>query len=244
MLSDFTESSHTAGSWTGVDTLLGDAGEGGGTVRVLQTLGPAAEARQRISLEARAAGTDNLATPVLTALSVGATGRGLAGVDRSAALEGVASKPGVALAVLTRVGHQTLCVLSTRPGLTEVSQSRRDAALDGVDGLSEAWLAGTPLDVVHHHALRVQAAGIGLARLDRADAGDGGWIALVPGQAVAHRSVSNHPTAGVGAALITATLQTVCDTFVEGVSSLAAGAGTDGVPGLAVKLTHGVDTAG
>lgn len=246
VLSDLTHGAHSTGPRAGVDTLLGDAGQPGAAVGVLETLCLTALAGDRVSLVARPAGTEDLASSVLTALSVGAAGRGLAGVGRDAALEWIPSEAGVAPAVLSDVVNQTLGVVSTGPGLAQRHYGRLrpdwNTALDGVDGLCVAGPAGTPLDVVHHHTLSVGSAGVGLAGLDRADTGDGWRVSFISRQTETHRAVRDHPAAGVGPALVSATLGAVVDTADEGVASLTPGTGTDGV--AIVQLTHGVDTTG
>ena len=202
---------HAAGPRARVDTLLGDAGEAGAAVAVLQTLGPAASRGHGVALVTSPAGADDLTHVILAALGVGAAGAGLARVLGHAAVERVASEARVAAAVLARVGDQTLGVVPAGPGLAEAQHGggHGHAALDGVDGLGEARPAGAPLHVVHHHALRVGAARVGFARLGGADTRDGGRVALVAGQAVAHRPVSDHPAPGVGAALVTTALGTI-----------------------------------
>ena len=246
VLSDLTHGAHSTGPGAGVDTLLGDAGQPGAAVRVLETLGLTALTGDGVSLVAGPAGTEHLASSVLTALSVGATGRGLAGVGRDAALEGVPSEAGIAPAVLSDVVNQTLRVVSTRPGLAQrhygLLRPDGDTALDGVDGLGVAGPAGAALDVVHHHALGVGSARVGLAGLHWADTGDGRGVSFVSRQTETHRAVSDHPAAGVGAALVPATLGAVVDTADEGVAGLTPGTGTDGV--AVVQLTQGVDTTG
>ena len=62
------------GARAGVDTLLGDAGQPGAAVRVLETLSLTALAGGGVSLEASPAGAENLSGPVLTAVRVGAAG--------------------------------------------------------------------------------------------------------------------------------------------------------------------------
>ena len=66
-----------AGAGTGVNTLLGDAGQTGSAVSILQTLRSAACSRHGVSLVSPDTGADHLAGIVLAALGVGATGRGL-----------------------------------------------------------------------------------------------------------------------------------------------------------------------
>lgn len=121
---------------------------------------------------------------------------------------------------------QALSIVTTGSGLTQYIASnlhQRHTALDGVDGLCVAGLAGAPLHIVDHDTLGVLAAGVGLARLDGSDAGDGRGVALVPGQTEAHGPVSNHPTPRVGAALVAPTLGSIGDAPHEGVAGLAPG---------------------
>ena len=142
MVSDLTESPHPTCSWTGVDTLLGDAGQSRRAVTVVKTLSSAALRRHGVSLESSPAGAENLPSSVLTAVGVGAAGRGLAGVDRDTALVRVTVEARVTLAVLSAVENVTHAVLSTRSGLTEryvgqcgfgCGEVDGDTALDGVD---------------------------------------------------------------------------------------------------------------
>ena len=246
VLSDLAHSAHSTGAWAGVDTFLGDAGQPGTAVRVLETLSLAALAGDGVTLVAGSAGAENLASSVLTAVRVGAAGRGLAGVGWDAALEWVASEPGITPAVLSDIANQALGVVSTGPGLAERHHGCLwpdfNTALDGVDGLSVSWLAGAPLDVVDHHTLSVGSARVGLAGLDWADTRDGWRVSFISRQAETHRAVSDHPAAGVGAALVSATLGAVVDTTDEGVASLTTGTGTDGV--AIVQLAQGVNTTG
>jgi hypothetical protein len=74
VLSDLTQSSHSTGSRTGVNTLLGNTSQTGGTVRILEAFSLASLRRDWITLVASPAGTNDLASSVLTALSVGSTG--------------------------------------------------------------------------------------------------------------------------------------------------------------------------
>ena len=62
----------TTGAGAGVDTLLGDAGQPGAAVRVLETFSLTALAGDWVSLVAGPAGAENLPSSVLAALSVGA----------------------------------------------------------------------------------------------------------------------------------------------------------------------------
>ena len=73
-MSDLTDGAHTTGARAGVDTLLGDAGQPGAAVRVLETLSLTALAGGGVSLESSPAGAENLSGPVLAAVRVGATG--------------------------------------------------------------------------------------------------------------------------------------------------------------------------
>ena len=246
VLSDLAHSTHSTGAWAGVDTLLGDTGQPGAAVRVLETLSLAALAGDGVPLVAGSAGAENLASSVLTAVRVGAAGRGLAGVGWDAALEWVASEPGITPAVLSDIANQALGVVSTGPGLAQRHHHGLwldwHTALDGVDGLCVSWLAGAPLDVVHHHTLSVGSTRVGLAGLDWADTRDGWRVSFISRQTETHRAVRDHPAAGVGPALVSATLGAVVDTADEGVAGLTPGTGTDGV--AIVQLTHGVDTTG
>ena len=72
-----THSVDPAGAGTGVNTLLGDAGQTGSAVSILQTLRSAACSRHGVSLVSPDTGADHLTGIVLAALGVGATGRGL-----------------------------------------------------------------------------------------------------------------------------------------------------------------------
>lgn len=140
---------------------------------------------------------------------------------------------------------QALSIVTTGSGLTQYIASnlhQRHTALDGVDGLCVAGLAGAPLHIVDHDTLGVLAAGVGLARLDGSDAGDGRGVALVPGQTEAHGPVSNHPTPRVGAALVAPTLGAIGDAPHEGVAGLAPGTRADGV--TIVQLADGALTTG
>ena len=119
VLSDLTDGAHTTGARAGVDTLLGDAGQPGTAVRVLQALRLAALAGGGVSLVAGPAAAENLPGPVLTAVRVGAAGRGLAGVGWEAALERIAREAGQAPAVLSDILDQALSVVSAGPGLAE-----------------------------------------------------------------------------------------------------------------------------
>ena len=247
MIPDLTNCIDPTGSRTGVNTLLGNAGQTGPAVIILQTLCSAACSRHGVSLVSSDTGADHLATVVLTALGVGATRRGLTRVlDHTASgSERVSSEAGQTPTVLGGASNQTLSILTTRPGLTQGTApylQDRHTALDGVDGLGVAGLAGAPLHIVDHHTLGVLAAGVGLAGLDGPHAGDGRGVALIPGQTEAHGPVSDHPTSGVGAALVTPTLGTVIDTSHEGVASLASGTRADGV--TVVQLTDGASPAG
>ena len=242
---DLAHGVDSAGAGTRVYTLLGDAGQTGPTVVILQTLCFAARGRHGVSLVSPDAGADHLAGIVLAALGVGAAGRGLTGVLEHAASEGVSCEARQTPAVLGGAPHQTLSIVATRPGLTRaelVAAGDGDAALDGVDGLGVAGLAGAPLHIVDHHTLGVLATGVGLARLDGSDAGDGRGVTLVPGQTEAHGPVSDHPTPGVGAALVAATLGSIIDAPHEGVASLAPGTRADGV--TVVQLADGARPAG
>ena len=243
---DLAHSVDSAGAGTRVNALLSYAGQTGSAVRVLQTLSPAACLRHWVSLESPPAGADHLASVVLAALSVGAAGGRAAGVGGHTAPEWVSSVAGQTPAVLrASAPHQALSVVSARPGLAGaglVRFSQGHTTLDGVDGLGEARFAGAPLHIVDHHALCVLAARVGLAWLDWSDAGDGGGVALIPGQTVAHGPVSYHPTPGVGAALVSPALGAVSDASHEGVASLAAGARADGV--AVVQLADGLHPAG
>ena len=101
--------------------------------------------------------------------------------------------------------------------------------MDGVNSFGEARGTGAPLDVVHNDTFGVGAAGVGLALLHWLHAGDGWGIALKPGQAVADRTVGNHPAAGVWSALVASTSLAVLDTPDEWVSCLASWTGADGI---------------
>ena len=119
VLSHLAHSAHSTGARAGVDTLLGDAGQPGTAVRVLQALRLAALAGGGVSLVAGPAAAENLPGPVLTAVRVGAAGRGLAGVGWEAALERIAREAGQAPAVLSDILDQALSIVSAGPGLAE-----------------------------------------------------------------------------------------------------------------------------
>ena len=73
VLSDLTKSSHSTGSRAGVNTLLSNTSQAGGAVRVLKALSLASLGRHWITLVASPAGANDLASSVLTALSVRST---------------------------------------------------------------------------------------------------------------------------------------------------------------------------
>ena len=77
VISHLAHSVDPTGAGTGVNTLLGNAGQTGPTVIILQTLCSAACSGHGVSLVSPDTGADHLANIVLTALGVGATGRGL-----------------------------------------------------------------------------------------------------------------------------------------------------------------------
>ena len=78
MVDDSTLSIEAAHSRTGVNTVLVDTGQGGGAVRVDDTLGPAA--RVGVSKVLRSAGADTLVTTD-PGISIGSTWIGVAGIS-------------------------------------------------------------------------------------------------------------------------------------------------------------------
>ena len=128
-------------------------------------------------------------------------------------------------AILTRVSDQTFSIISTGSRFTQTERWFRDGntALDGVDGLCESWLAGAPLDIVHHHTLSICSTWVWLALLQRSGTWDGRRITLISGQTIADWSVSNHSTARVWTTLITSTLGSILDTSDKWIASLASG---------------------
>ena len=141
-------------------------------------------------------------------------------------------------AVLTRVSDQTLSIVPTGSRFTQTERWLRDGntSLYGVDGLSEAWLAGAPLDIVDHHTFSIGSTWVGLALLQRSGTWDGRRIALIPGQTVTDWSVSNHSTARVWPTLVTSALGSILDTSDKRIASLASGTGADGI--AIVQFTH------
>lgn len=150
----------------------------------------------------------------------------------------------MASAVLTRVSDQTLSIVPTGSRFTQTERWLRDGntSLDGVDGLSKAWLAGAPLDIVDHHTLSIGSTWVGLALLQRSGTWDGRRIALIPGQTVTDRSVSNHSTARVWPTLVTSALGSILDTSDKRIASLASGTGADGI--AIVQFTHSPSPTG
>ena len=160
--------------------------------------------------------TDSIATTDLVA----------ALIDVKAANEGVPIIALLTLAHLARVSlSDTLSIVSTRSRFTQTERRFRDGntSLDGVDGLSESWLAGAPLDIVYHHTLSICSTWVGLALLQRSGTWDGRRITLIPGQTVTDWSVSNHSTSRVWTTLIASALGSILDTSDKRIASLASG---------------------
>ena len=80
MVPDLTHCINPTCSGTGVNTLLGNAGQTGSAVIILQTLCSAACSRHWISLVTPDTGADHLTSIILATLSVGPTWRGLTGI--------------------------------------------------------------------------------------------------------------------------------------------------------------------
>ena len=156
----------------------------------------------------------------------------------------VASVARCTLTILPNIRDKTVGVLTTGSRVAEGQHwlLHWHTALDGVNGLAVAGLAGAALHVVNHDAVRVGTAGVRLALLHGLHAGQSGRVALEPGQAVADGPVTHHPASRVGATHAATALLSVNNTPDEGVAGLATRAGADGV--ATVHLAHGVDAAG
>jgi hypothetical protein len=240
---DFANCKYPAGAGAGVYALLSYAGKRSGAVRVLQALSPATLVRGRVSLVSSSAAAHYLPRPVLITLCVWPAWRWVTRILRSAALERVSAKSWVASTILSDISDEALRIVSAWSRLTQ-SQDwlvDRDTALDSVDRLCEAWLAGTPLHIIHHHTLSVGSAWVWLTLLHRLHTWNSRGVSFKSWQAVADRTVSNHSAPRVWSALVSTAFLSIFDTSYKWVASLSSRTGADWVS--IIQLTKSIRAA-